>query len=55
MAKVQELTEGTHHEMALHDQSDFAGLAALLKDLKALEEETGELEERWLELSEKLG
>ncbi len=55
MAKVGELTEATHHEMAMHDQSDFAGLAALLRHVKALEEENGALEERWLELSERLG
>ncbi|WP_296665592.1 ABC-F family ATP-binding cassette domain-containing protein [Demequina sp.] len=55
MAKVKELTEGTHHEMVMHDQSDFAGLSKLIKDLRSLEDETGELEERWLELGEQLG
>ncbi|WP_062518705.1 ABC-F family ATP-binding cassette domain-containing protein [Demequina silvatica] len=55
MAKIQELTEGTHHEMVMHDQADFAGLATLLKSLQALEDENAELEERWLELGEQLG
>ncbi|WP_062293816.1 ABC-F family ATP-binding cassette domain-containing protein [Demequina phytophila] len=55
MAKIQELTEGTHHEMAMHDQSDFAGLATLMKSLQALEDENAALEERWLELGEQLG
>jgi hypothetical protein len=55
MAKVTELTEGTHHAMVMHDQSDFAGLARFMKDLKELEAEQVELEERWLDLSERLG
>ncbi|WP_062298393.1 ABC-F family ATP-binding cassette domain-containing protein [Demequina maris] len=55
MAKIQELTEGTHHEMAMHDQSDFAGLAKRMRSLQELADENSELEERWLELSEQLG
>ncbi|WP_350226843.1 ABC transporter C-terminal domain-containing protein [Demequina sediminis] len=55
MAKLEELTEGTHNEMVMHDQSDFTGLAAFMKTLKAYEDETAQLEERWLELSERLG
>ncbi|WP_436969045.1 ABC-F family ATP-binding cassette domain-containing protein [Demequina litoralis] len=55
MAKIQELTEGTHNEMAMHDQSDFAGLTKRMKALQELADENAELEERWLELSEQLG
>ncbi|WP_084102271.1 ABC-F family ATP-binding cassette domain-containing protein [Demequina sp. NBRC 110051] len=55
MAKVGELIEGVHHEMVMHDQADFAGLAALTKQIGDLEEENAGLEERWLELSEELG
>ncbi|WNM23990.1 ABC-F family ATP-binding cassette domain-containing protein [Demequina capsici] len=55
MGKITELTEGVHHEMLMHDQSDFAGLARLNKRIGELEEENAELEERWLELSERLG
>ncbi|MDE0572495.1 ABC-F family ATP-binding cassette domain-containing protein [Demequina sp. B12] len=44
-----------HDKMAVHDQSDFAGLADLNQQLKAHADETAELEERWLELSEQLG
>ncbi|WP_439644689.1 ABC-F family ATP-binding cassette domain-containing protein [Demequina mangrovi] len=55
MAKIQELTEGRHLEMSMHDQSDFGGLAKHMKELQALEEENAELEERWLELGEQLG
>ncbi|WP_062517629.1 ABC-F family ATP-binding cassette domain-containing protein [Demequina gelatinilytica] len=55
MAKIEELTEGLHNEMVMHDQSDFAGLAKYMKELQALEAENAELEERWLELTEQLG
>ncbi|MDN4478166.1 ABC-F family ATP-binding cassette domain-containing protein [Demequina lignilytica] len=55
MAKLGELTEGTHHEMVMHDQSDFAALATFMRTLKEYEEETAELEDRWLDLSERLG
>lgn len=54
MAKVAELIEGQHHEMAMHDVSDYAGLAKLTAQLRELEDENASLEERWLELSEKL-
>jgi len=40
---------------ASHDQSDYAGLADLQKELSTLESSMGELELRWLELSELLG
>ncbi|WP_062384007.1 ABC-F family ATP-binding cassette domain-containing protein [Demequina iriomotensis] len=55
MAKIEELTEGLHNEMVMHDQSDFAGLATFMKELQALEAENTGLEERWLELGEQLG
>ncbi|GMA36307.1 hypothetical protein GCM10025876_25110 [Demequina litorisediminis] len=55
MAKIGELTEGVHHEMVMHDQSDFAGLAALTKQIGELEAENSDLEERWLDLSEQAG
>ncbi|MBZ4485794.1 ABC-F family ATP-binding cassette domain-containing protein [Microbacterium sp. cx-55] len=38
--------------LADHDQSDYAGLAAEMAEISALERENSELEERWLELSE---
>ncbi len=43
-----------HAKFATHDQSDFAGLAALQKEVKTLEGSVAELELRWLELSEVL-
>ncbi|GAB95268.1 ATPase subunit of ABC transporter with duplicated ATPase domains [Kineosphaera limosa] len=45
---------GIHDRMAAHDQSDYAGLGSLSAELRAAESEVGELEERWLELSESL-
>ncbi len=44
-----------HERFAGHDQSDYAGLAELQKELSALEASMGDLELRWLELSELLG
>jgi ATP-binding cassette subfamily F protein uup len=41
-----------HQQIADHDQSDYVGLGRLSADLRTLESEVGELEERWLELSE---
>lgn len=41
-----------HQEMAVHDQSDYEGLGKLADQLRAFESETGQLEERWLKLSE---
>ncbi|MGA4670412.1 ABC-F family ATP-binding cassette domain-containing protein [Propionibacteriaceae bacterium Y1923] len=41
-----------HQRMADHDQSDYPGLQQLAEDLRAVEDETAGLEERWLELSE---
>ncbi|MGW9114866.1 ABC-F family ATP-binding cassette domain-containing protein [Microbacterium sp. NPDC055683] len=44
-----------HDRMAAHDQGDYAGLGALTAEIRALEEQTAALEERWLELSEQIG
>ncbi|MFT4134889.1 ABC-F family ATP-binding cassette domain-containing protein [Microbacterium sp.] len=41
-----------HRRMADHDQGDYGGLQRLADDLRAVEDETTELEERWLELSD---
>jgi len=54
MAKVAGLMEAIHADMATHDQSDYEGLAALTKQLRDHEAETGKLEESWLQLSELL-
>ncbi|WOF24330.1 ABC-F family ATP-binding cassette domain-containing protein [Microbacterium betulae] len=44
-----------HARMAVHDQSDYEGLGALSAEIRALEQQTSDLEERWLELSEEIG
>ncbi|WP_144588601.1 ABC-F family ATP-binding cassette domain-containing protein [Brevibacterium casei] len=41
-----------HQRMADHDQGDYEGLQRLADSLRAVEDETTELEERWLELSD---
>jgi len=46
---------GLHERFATHDQSDYNGLATLTTDLQAKEKQQGDLELRWLELSELLG
>ena len=55
MEKVEGLVAQNHTRMTEHDQSDFAGLQRIADDVRALETEQAELEERWLELSELLG
>ncbi len=44
-----------HERMADHDQNDYEGFQQLADRLRAVENETAELEERWLELSELIG
>jgi len=44
-----------HERMAAHDPSDYEGLAALTEELRTLEGQVAEFEERWLELSEQVG
>lgn len=43
-----------HEQLAAHDQSDYEGLMELTQQLRAVELENEELEERWLELSAQL-
>jgi len=47
--------DAVHERMAGHDPSDYEGLAALTEELRGLEAQVAELEERWLELSDRLG
>ena len=44
-----------HERMAEHDQGDYAGLSRLNDELREAEEESAALEERWFELSERVG
>lgn len=43
-----------HEQLAVHDQGDYVGLAALGDELGRLETSVAELETRWLEVSESL-
>jgi ATPase subunit of ABC transporter with duplicated ATPase domains len=52
LARLAEQIEAKHHELAAHDQSDHVGLAALTRQLRALEDEVAEAENQWLTLSE---
>ena len=46
--------EKLHAKMAMHDQSDFMGLADLTAKQRSMEEEIEELEMEWLDLGEQL-
>ena len=52
LKRVLESAKSLHDKLAVHDQSDYAGIKALADELRATEAERDELEERWLELSE---
>ncbi|WP_324014381.1 ABC-F family ATP-binding cassette domain-containing protein [Microbacterium sp. JZ37] len=52
LEKLQADIAKVHDRMAAHDQSDYEGLGALSAEIRALEEQTAQIEERWLELSE---
>jgi DNA repair exonuclease SbcCD ATPase subunit len=54
LVKLADAVRSSHAEFAAHDQSDYAGLGILQTKLSELESEAATLEERWLELSEKL-
>lgn len=55
MQKLITQIEKKQRQMADHDPSDFEGLGKLTADVSRLQGENELLEERWLELSEKLG
>ena len=55
LSKLGAEVETLHRRMAEHEHADYEGLRRLTDQLRAVEEETGELEDRWLELSELLG
>jgi ABC transport system ATP-binding/permease protein len=54
MQKLERRTETLHTKLTAHDQSDYVGLAEITAELRSVESENAELEERWLELSEQL-
>ncbi|WP_420668759.1 ABC transporter C-terminal domain-containing protein, partial [Mesorhizobium japonicum] len=54
LARLGEQIAAQHAVFAEHDQSDYVGLGELQARLAELESETAVLEERWLEVSERL-
>ncbi len=52
MEKLAAQVERLHATMAAHDPNDYGGLSALGEELRAVEAQVAEQEERWLELSE---
>ncbi len=54
LAQLAERIAAKHTELAEHDQSDHIGITGMTAELRALEDEVGTLEGRWLELSEVL-
>ena len=53
--RLEKLTgqiDAAHVRLAEHDQGDYEGLQQITAGLRELEAEVGDLEERWLELSE---
>jgi ATP-binding cassette subfamily F protein uup len=54
LARLAELIEAKHTELAEHEQSDHVAITRLGRELRELEDEVSESEARWLELSEQL-
>jgi ATPase subunit of ABC transporter with duplicated ATPase domains len=52
LTKLTDRVNAKHVELAEHDQSDHVGLGKLTQQLRDLEDEVAEKENRWLELSE---
>jgi ATP-binding cassette subfamily F protein uup len=54
VAKLSEQVNAKHVALAEHDQSDHAGVTRLTRELRELEAERDDKENRWLELSESI-
>lgn len=54
LGKLSNQIESIHAQMASHDQSDYEGLDRLSREIKSLQDESAELENRWLEISEQV-
>lgn len=54
LTKVDAEMRRTHDRIAAHDQSDFEALQRFGGDLRGLDDERNELEDRWMELSDRL-
>ncbi|MGP9537410.1 ABC-F family ATP-binding cassette domain-containing protein [Brachybacterium sp. AOP43-C2-M15] len=55
MQKLDKMAASLHERLADHDQSDYVGLQDITAQLREVETEVEQAEERWLELSEQLG
>jgi ATPase subunit of ABC transporter with duplicated ATPase domains len=53
--KLTQQVDKAKHALAEHDQADFEGLGVRMKEISAQQDEIGELEQRWFELTEELG
>jgi ABC transport system ATP-binding/permease protein len=54
LTRLADQIAAKHVQIAEHDQSDHVGLTGLTQDLRALHNEVEALENRWLEISERL-
>ncbi len=54
LTRLADQIEAKHVQIAEHDQSDHVGLTGLTRELRALQNEVDTLENRWLEISERL-
>jgi ATPase subunit of ABC transporter with duplicated ATPase domains len=55
MAKLTDQITDGKNALATHDHSDYQGLTKRMKEISALEADVEALEERWFELTERLG
>ena len=55
LKKVMQQRVELNAKMAAHDPADYPGLSALAERLPVLDAEAGELEDRWLDLTDRLG
>ena len=55
LERLGERITALHTRMAEHDPSDYVGLGRLHEELAGLEDEVAELEDAWLDLSERAG
>jgi ATP-binding cassette subfamily F protein uup len=54
LARLADQIAAKHRELADHDQSDHVGITRLTEQLRAIENEVAEQENRWMEASEML-
>jgi ABC transport system ATP-binding/permease protein len=54
LARLADQIAAKHRELADHDQSDHVGITQLTEQLRAIEGEVAEQENRWMEVSEML-